>query len=351
MRVSLLFWGRSRAVVPRILMLVLICITALVSSIFLQPDPVTHATSRSAMFTNTTASVSVYLDHSAVHDSNACSTPTQDCPVIEYVNTGTYQAACQQEGDTISDVNYTNNWWTDLQTSDGKWGWVSNIYIKGGSQIAGVPVCDGNTTPPAPSSSSYTLTIENTDASLNNEVTQLQSLFAYSYPRLVERFGSATVAKSVTLTVDPNGTGISGTDAASAHITVNANYMKQHPDDLAWLTHELTHVVQNYQGSDVPGWFTTGMADYSRYYYAPVGSNPSWWTLPGNPSATDSYTAGFGVAARFLIWLQQHTSATIVDQLNHAAQTQQPFAATFQQITGGTVDQLWAQYKANPAIS
>jgi hypothetical protein len=49
--------------------------------------------------------------------------------------------------------------------------------------------------------------------------------------------------------------------------------------------------------------------------------------------------------------LQQRTSPTIVDQLNKAVQTGQDFTATFQQITGGTVDQLWAQYVADPTIS
>lgn len=347
MYVSSLLWGRNRAVVLRVLTLMLIGIAALVSSICLQSAPVTHAASRSTTLANNVP-VTVYLNHRKVHDINACATPAEGCPVLEYINAGTYQASCQKQGETVSDVGYTNNWWMDLQAPDGKWGWVSNIYIKGGHTIAGVPVCSVSVTPPPPT---YTLTVENTDASLNNEVAQLQGVFAYSYPKIVARFGSATVAKHVTLTIDPNGTGVAATDMSNAHITVNATYMKQNPDDLAWLTHELAHVVQNYQGGDVPGWFIEGMADYSRYYYAPAGSNPSWWVLPGNPSATDSYTAGYGVAARFLIWLQEHTSPTIVDQLNHAAQTQQPFAATFQQITGGTVDQLWAQYEANPAIS
>ena len=200
------------------------------------------------------------------------------------------------------------------------------------------------------SPSPYTLTIENPDNLISQTlVSQLQAVFDYSYPKLAERFGSPNVPKNVTLTVYTSNDGtIAGT--AGGHIYINAVYQNANPDDLGWFTHEQTHVVQSYSGSDVPGWFTEGMADYSRYYYAPPGANPSWWQIPGTPTSSDSYNEGYGTAARFLIWLQQRKSSTIVDQLNHAAQTQQVFSTVFQQITGGSIDQLWTQYVADPGI-
>lgn len=204
----------------------------------------------------------------------------------------------------------------------------------------------------ASSLSPYTLTIQNPGNLISQTlVTNLQAVFNYSYPKLVQRFGSPTVAQQVTLTVYSSNDGsIASTNAGIADVSINAVYQNASPDDLGWFTHELTHVVQNYSGSDVPGWFTEGMADYSRYYYAPAGANPGWWLIPSAPTSSDSYTEGYGPAARFLIWLQQHKSSTIVDQLSHAAQTRQTFATVFQQITGGSVDQLWSQYVADSAI-
>ncbi len=198
--------------------------------------------------------------------------------------------------------------------------------------------------------SPYTLTIDNPGNLISQSlVTQLQAVFDYSYPKLAQRFGSPTVPTNVELTVYSASDGtISGT--SDAHVYINAVYQNANPDDLGWFTHELTHVAQSYSGSDVPGWFTEGMAEYGRYYYAPAGANPSWWQIPGTVTASDSYTKGYGPAGRFLIWLQQQKSATIVDQLNHAAQTQQVFLTVFQQITGSTVDQAWAQYVGNPGI-
>jgi hypothetical protein len=199
--------------------------------------------------------------------------------------------------------------------------------------------------------SSYTLTINDPGNLLSPTLdSELQGVFNYSYPLLVQRFGSSSTETQVTLNVYSANDG-SVAYTSNGAVNINAVYQNANLDDLGWLTHELTHVVQNYQGGNVPGWFTEGMADYSRYYYAPAGANPSWWQIPGSPTSSDSYSEGYGVAARFLIWLQQQKSSTIVNQLNRAAQAQQDFFALFQQITGETVDQAWAQYTSQPGIA
>ena len=72
------------------------------------------------------------------------------------------------------------------------------------------------------------------------------------------------------------------------------------------------------------------------------------WSLPEGVQPQDNYTQGTSVAARFLLWLEQHTRLDIVDQLNHALQTRQPFSAVFHRLTHHTVDQLWSQYKKQP---
>jgi hypothetical protein len=83
------------------------------------------------------------------------------------------------------------------------------------------------------------------------------------------------------------------------------------------LTYQLTLVVERYP-SGVPTWFADGLADYARSVYGPADDND--WSLPDGVQPQDSYThtQGSGVAARFLLWLEQHTRLDIVDQLNHA---------------------------------
>ncbi|WP_128379424.1 peptidase M23 [Streptomyces cavernae] len=64
------------------------------------------------------------------------------CPtVVATVSRTTASAHCQREGETIHDGGYSNRWWTLVELSDGKVGWVNNIYIRGGEKIAGVPDC------------------------------------------------------------------------------------------------------------------------------------------------------------------------------------------------------------------
>jgi hypothetical protein len=222
-----------------------------------------------------------------------------------------------------------------------------------------VPTVTAIPTTTGTSSSSYTLNVDDPGNLLSSSlITQLQSVFQYSYPKLVQRFGSASSPQSVTLTASPTlasahataGT-VTVAETIGSHITVNATFQNQYPAYLGWLTHELTHVVQGYSTTNVPLWFVEGMAEYGRYYYAPAGANPAQFNVLNAPTASDTAPQPYTTAARFLIWLQQHTSPTIVDQLNKAVQTGQDFTATFQQITGGTVDQLWAQYVADPTIS
>lgn len=139
----------------RVLTLAVVSAACLLSTIFLQPAPVTHAASlNSSVASNvSTTGVYVYLNHRKLHNFADCSQkPVESCPVLEYINKGTYQALCQQEGETVSDVGYTNDWWTELQDPNFGLGWISNIYLQGGHTIAGVPVCNGNVPyiPPAP---------------------------------------------------------------------------------------------------------------------------------------------------------------------------------------------------------
>jgi len=194
--------------------------------------------------------------------------------------------------------------------------------------------------------SSYTLTIPVVDPSLQNTAEHLQQTFKAIYPQLVNRFAldPATAPHNVTLTFSSN---LSSPGAASdTTITLNPDWMRQHPTDVGLLTHELTLVVQQYR-SGVPAWFSEGIADYARYEYGPADDD---WSLPDAVQPQDSYKQGGGIAARFLVWLEQYTTLDIVDQLNHALQTRQSFSSAFHRLTHHTVDELWNQYTGYPVI-
>lgn len=124
----------------------------LLSALFSQTPSTTEAATLSNAFAAANPSVIVYATNVRVHDFNNCPTPSTQCPVVAHINPGTYQALCQKEGEQVSDLGYTNTWWTELLAPDGKWGWVTNIYIKGGQKIEKVPDCS-NTPAPAPSPS------------------------------------------------------------------------------------------------------------------------------------------------------------------------------------------------------
>ncbi|KAJ3039958.1 hypothetical protein HDV00_011624 [Rhizophlyctis rosea] len=107
------------------------------------------------------AAKTVYIYGSNVNvrsNSGSCATkPSTSCKAFTSVTRVNVEAKCQRQGSsvTISGVG-TNNWWT-LVKAKGQWGWVTNLYIRGGHKISGVPDCTSSSTPapskPAPSTS------------------------------------------------------------------------------------------------------------------------------------------------------------------------------------------------------
>jgi len=77
---------------------------------------------------------------------NVRSGPSTSNSVIGSVGISTRTAICQQQGALVNAAGISNNWWTKINYNGGS-GWVSNIYIKGSQQIAGVPHCSGGPTP------------------------------------------------------------------------------------------------------------------------------------------------------------------------------------------------------------
>ena len=78
---------------------------------------------------------------------NVRSSPSTGSSVIGSVGISTQNAICQQQGEWVNAAGISNNWWTKISYGGGS-GWITNIYIQGGQQIAGVPTCGGPTPPP-----------------------------------------------------------------------------------------------------------------------------------------------------------------------------------------------------------
>jgi len=194
-------------------------------------------------------------------------------------------------------------------------------------------------------SAGYTLTFTNNDPTFDQaEYQRFINTFFNVYPKLVNRFYTGA-RKSVTFVIDPTYTGVAYTSGGTS--VFSANWFHNNPEDIDVITHEVMHIVQAYTSS-VPGWLVEGIADYARYKFG-VNNPAAGWSLPAW-SSSQSYTNAYRVTARFLAWLELHKSSTIVNSLNTAARTGSYTANTWVTLTGETVDQLWADYSANPAL-
>ncbi|PPS78427.1 peptidase M23 [Streptomyces sp. MH60] len=69
--------------------------------------------------------------------------PTTDSSVLAVRSTYWLDAVCQKRGQYVTDPAVGgNDWWTAVQEFSGSdIAWVSNLYLRGGEKIAGVPDC------------------------------------------------------------------------------------------------------------------------------------------------------------------------------------------------------------------
>jgi hypothetical protein len=174
---------------------------------------------------------------------------------------------------------------------------------------------------------------------------RLTALYYECYPALLVRFDNPNNPASRHVTVVFKNKMAVPAAASGSEISVSIEWLKQHPQDIALLTHELTHIVQQYDGSP-PGWMTEGIADYARHVYGP--RRQPGWKLPTTLTTKQSYRDGYGTTARFLLWLEgKHPG--VVDKLHRRLQAQKFAVSDFKEFTGKTVDELWAQCVAAPA--
>lgn len=195
----------------------------------------------------------------------------------------------------------------------------------------------------------YKVIVENRtgDPKLTGTIHHFINTYFYVFPEVLERFqAEGKSVPTVTLVFEKDYDGVAYTEGDV--ITISADWIRQHPDDLGMLTHELTHVAQGYPVyDDNTWWLTEGIADYSRYLFGPEGNN---WALPEVKDG-QHYDNGYGVTARFLLWIEQHKTPTIVADLNRILQTGSYSPQDFVTLTGENLDELWADYVQNPVIN
>ena len=122
-------------------------------------------------------------------------------------------------------------------------------------------------------------------------------------------------------------------------IRISAEWVtKKAPNDYGMVVHELTHVVQDYDGKG-EGWLTEGIADYIRDRHFEPGVRHHRI----DPDK-GSYRQAYGVAATFLMWLEEHKDKDIVRKLNIASHDGKYSPALFKEYCGADLDALWKEF-------
>jgi len=174
---------------------------------------------------------------------------------------------------------------------------------------------------------------------------RMTGAFFTVYPKEIKAYNIASL-KKVIMIIDTAYKGVAATD--NGIVRINPEWMQKYPEDIDVVTHEVMHIVQSYPDDAGPGWITEGIADYARYQFG-INNDAGHWSLPDYKS-TQSYENAYRVTARFFLWIETKRSKGLVKKLDNAMRTKTYTVAFWQQATGKTVDELWKEYSADPAI-
>jgi hypothetical protein len=192
----------------------------------------------------------------------------------------------------------------------------------------------------------YKLVFINGDRDFDTvEQHRMENTFFNVYPKLAKAYNKKT-AKTVVMVISTSYTGVAET--GNDTVTISAQWMHKHPEDIDVITHEVMHIVQDYGNSTGPGWLTEGIADYARYKFG-INNEAAKWALPAYKSS-QNYDNAYRVTARFLLWMEEKVKPGIVKTLDKQLRKHTFTDNSWQQLTGKTVDELWKAYSENPAI-
>lgn len=192
----------------------------------------------------------------------------------------------------------------------------------------------------------FTLIFINKDPNLNAATANsLKDAFWKVYPKMVKHFNKKAM-HTITMMIGTEYRGVAAT--LNGVVKIDQEWIRKNPKDIDLLTHELMHVVQTY-GYNVPdNWLTDGIADYGRYAFGINNAASGWSLTPFQQS--HSYKNSYRIAARFLVWVEQHKDKSIVKALDKALREGKYQPITWERLTGKSLDALWQEYAANPSI-
>jgi len=173
----------------------------------------------------------------------------------------------------------------------------------------------------------------------------LEKTFFIVYPEIMAYF-NPDAPKKATVVIDPTYDGIAVT--SNNTIRINPSWALQNPHEVDVITHEATHVVQQYNSAGyTPVWLVEGIADYSRNKFG-VNNAAVGWYIP-DYAVGDKYTDGYSTVARFLLWAEAKYKPGIAQTMD-----KQLRAGTYSDtdswtaLTGSTFGQLWSAYVLDP---
>ena len=191
----------------------------------------------------------------------------------------------------------------------------------------------------------YTLIFINKSPDFNDAVKKsMVDAFYTVYPKEAKMFNKKTL-KTVIFLIDPKYIGVAATSGKI--VRYNPTWFVSHPGDIDVVTHEVMHIVQAYKG-DNPGWLVEGVADYVRYKFGVDNEGAGWSLTPFN--AKQNYTDAYRITARFLVWAEKNYDKKLVIKMDAAMRNKTYTPGLWMKLTGKTVDELWKEYAANPAI-
>ncbi|RFZ90164.1 secretory protein [Mucilaginibacter conchicola] len=192
----------------------------------------------------------------------------------------------------------------------------------------------------------YTLIVSGNDANFDKGLREkLINTFFEVYPGIVKEYNKKSL-KVVNFFIDTAYHGVAATD--NGRVVFSTEYMTKHPGDIDVVTHEVMHIVQDYGQTNGPWWVTEGIADYVRNEHG-VANAAAGWKLP-DYKLTQNFDNSYRVTARFFTWIEKHVKKGTVKKLDDIMRKHTYTADTFKQLTGKTVEELWKEYGANPAL-
>lgn len=202
---------------------------------------------------------------------------------------------------------------------------------------AGRPVLKITTTPTGYKQPISALVDINDAPDLKEWATRAANFALKWYPEIDRQLASENFdAPRTFVLVFRDGDGVAATSGHT--ITINAKFVRKHPDDIGMVAHELVHVIQKYPRGF--GWVTEGIADYIRYYVVEPDSKNARF----NPDRQD-YKGGYQPAAALLNWIEKTRGPGIVAKLNQALRNGKYDKDTFKTIVGDDAETMWGKFK------